>query len=600
MKKILKNILKVGLLSICLIVLYGCSANIPESKQGQLNLVWNRKSNYKIIIGSNASESEKTAAKELQKYIKQMSKCKLPIKVDAKTKISEYEIIIGKTNREDSETYTIEREALGDEGFRILTFNNKIIIAGGEKRGTLYGVYTFLEQLGCRFFTPRIEKVPTYKSIVLETEQLETLQIPAFEYRDAYWYLGFDSNWSAKVKINSGVDREYKKSLGGNISYEGFVHTFNLFVPPATYLAEHPEYYSHDESGKTIYYDGAPAQLCLSNANVLSIMIEKVKESLKNNPNAQIISVSQNDNPLYCKCAECTRIDTEEGSHSGTLIRFVNAVADAIKEEYPDVAIDTLAYYHTLTPPSITKPRENVIIRVCSIGCCFSHPLSTCVNNSSFRNALANWAKIHDRIYVWDYTTNFLNYIGTYPNLGVLQDNMKLFLENNVKGVFEQGVYQRGESGEFAELRTYLLAKLLWDPNTDVEYHMNDFLETYYGEGAEYIKQYITSINESITKKTHTEPEITAMFKHIPEEEWVKFDELWDNAEKAVKDKDTLLRVKRSRLQLRCYNMQKRRGEFADLSHEEYVKKCNEFFQDCLDMGLVLFNEGSRIEQHFQ
>ena len=69
----------------------------------------------------------------------------------------------------------------------------------------------------------------------------------------------------------------------------------------------------------------------------------------------------------------------------GTLLRFVNAVADAVAERYPDVLVDTLAYQYTRNVPKLTRPRRNVIIRLCSIECCFRHPLTdeTCPENRS-------------------------------------------------------------------------------------------------------------------------------------------------------------------------------------------------------------------------
>ena len=49
-----------------------------------------------------------------------------------------------------------------------------------------------------------------------------------------------------------------------------------------------------------------------------------------------------------------------EGSPAAPLIRAVNFVADAIKEEFPGVAIDTLAYQYTRPAPNMTEPRDNV------------------------------------------------------------------------------------------------------------------------------------------------------------------------------------------------------------------------------------------------
>ena len=57
--------------------------------------------------------------------------------------------------------------------------------------------------------------------------------------------------------------------------------------------------------------------------------------------------------------------------------------------------------------------------------------------------------------------------------------------------MFEQGNYNEGLSGEFGELRAYLLANLLGNPEFDVESGTESFLNAYYGGGAPYVRQYL-------------------------------------------------------------------------------------------------------------
>lgn len=80
----------------------------------------------------------------------------------------------------------------------------------------------------------------------------------------------------------------------------------------------------------------------------------------------------------HANARNAAALTKEEGSHAGTLLRFVNACADAIAEEYPDIIIDTLAYHYTRQAPKITRPAPNVTVRLCTIEGCFSHPLEAC------------------------------------------------------------------------------------------------------------------------------------------------------------------------------------------------------------------------------
>ncbi len=145
------------------------------------------------------------------------------------------------------------------------------------------------------------------------------------------------------------------------------------------------------------------------------------------------------------------------------------------------MAIDALAYAYSVKPPQHVKPRPNVIVRVCTIEACFSHPLATghSAANARCREDIMGWAKICNRLYVWHYATNFAHYIMPLPNLHIIQPNVKFFVDHNVKGVMEQGNYHGG--GEFAELRSYIIARCLWNPDSDWKKEMNEFLQAWYG-----------------------------------------------------------------------------------------------------------------------
>ena len=82
-----------------------------------------------------------------------------------------------------------------------------------------------------------------------------------------------------------------------------------------------------------------------------------------------MISISQNDWHGYCECEKCRALDEHEGTHAGTLIHFVNAVAEEVEKEHPDILIETLAYQYTRKPPRHVRPRRNVVTRLCSIEC---------------------------------------------------------------------------------------------------------------------------------------------------------------------------------------------------------------------------------------
>ena len=427
---------------------------------------------------------------------------------------------------DDSHTITLEvnPEELVHDGYRMANAGGKLVITGGSERGLLYGVYAFLEnKLGVRFFMPDTEELGNGGNI----GDFEEAFNPPFEFRQSDWVCGNDLEWSVKNRINN---RACPEKLGGYVKWGGFVHTM------------------HDILGTD--YDKQP---CLSDPANLERAIAYVHKRLKGDPSINIVSVSQNDNQNYCKCPKCAAVDAEEGSHMGTLLRFVNGVADSIKDEYPDVAIDTLAYQYTRNVPHITKPRDNVNIRLCSIECCFSHPLSdnTCERNAAFIRDIEEWNKICHRLYIWDYVTDFSYYIPTFPNFGVLRENMHFFAQHGVTGMYPEGNYNTN-SGEFGELRCYLLAKLMYDPNmseTEYQRHMDEFLAGYYGEGWRYIRAYL-DLAVSACKRVHmsiwSNP-FDIIDRATYEALYDTIDAWWDQAEALAGDK--LDHVKKSRLQ---------------------------------------------------
>jgi hypothetical protein len=565
-----------------------------------MNITQNNLSDYVIVHGANCGASELNAANTLQGYIAQICGVTLPVVTDANAPQAK-EIIVGKTNREVGGGYTVDRASLGDEGLMIKTVGQKLIIAGGEKRGTLYGVYTFLEEvLGCHWYTSTLIVIPHMDDLKIPVD-INITEKPTFEYRETDWLSPHDQTYSIANKLNGNTYRQLSDAQGGTMGYTGgFCHTLtNSILPASQYFATHPEYYAWNSDTKT----RDPNQLCLTNPDVLRLVIQQVRDILAANPNTQIISLTQNDNGDYCTCDNCKAIDAYEGSHSGTLIHFVNAVADAIKDDYPNVAIDTFAYQYTRKPPLHVVPRANVIVRLCSIECCFAHPLSdtNCADNANFNSDLLGWQKLCNRIYIWDYTTNYSNFLGPFNNFGVIQQNMQFFAENNVKGIYEEGNYMASQcNAEFAELRAYMLAKLLWNPNLDYDKTMNDFLRAYYGKGWQYVREYIDmTIKKSGNNDNHMHIGENMTAKgvfNLTRNEVEYCNNLWTKAASLAQTETQLKNVKMSELSWRYWKGCNMVSEFSRLLPVAQWRAANKaLYDDYAKYGIVRFSEGSML-----
>ena len=441
---------------------------------------------FTLVVQPDGLPCVRTAANELVEYLAKATGYTVPVTA------SNYEIVIGVTDR-DTDTVRNARQRVKRDGYVLLMDGNRLYITGSCDRGTMYGVYCFLEDyLGVRFLAKDCTVIRKNPVVEIPSDVF-TLHNPSFIHRDTFWYdMTTDQTWSNHCKDNA--PEPDAPEIGCAYAFAGgpggLAHTI-------CYLAEIPY-----ETGK---------QPCLSDENVYRTVVKNVRNRLKNSPHARFVSVSQSDSypgQLGCQCEKCKAIDDREGTPMGSLLTFVNRVANEIKDEYPNIYVETLAYAYTVDPPKYLKPADNVLIRLCLWPCnACSFAEGTCKQAAYNRELLQKWSAIAPNLFIWTYTTNYYHYLMPYANLYQLWENVRFFKENNVIGMFVQGNHE-SISGEFGELRAYLISKLLWDPDmTKEEYytHMDEFLEGYYGPGWKHIRAYIEEICTQVKENLHQE-----------------------------------------------------------------------------------------------
>jgi len=498
---------------------------------------------HAIVISEKPTPQEKYAAEDLQACLGAITGENLVIVTD--TKVGERTpIVVGRSALLQKLGVDVDFRSLGAEGIAIKTVGPALVLAGNQ-RGVLYACYTFLEDyLGCRWFTPDCTVLP--KTGTFDIPEIDRRYIPPLEQRALDYPNTRDADWAVRNKMN-GDNHLLDEKRGGKITYRGFVHTFNELVPPEKYFAAHPEYYS-EIKGKRVGPD--QTQLCLTNPDVLRIATDTVRQWIKESPEATIFSVSQNDWGNYCECPNCRALAEKEGSQSGPLLHFVNDLADEIWAQCPDETIDTLAYQYTRKPPKEVKPRPNVVIRLCSIECCFVHPLESDSYNESFRTDIQNWSNISRRLWIWDYVINYSHSIMPFPNLYVLKPNINFLIRNGVTGIYEESNYY-SKGGELAELRSYIMAKTLWDPSYDTDRVIDEFLAAYYQEAASPLRAYINLMHDQVRGRAdlhvtiYSPPDVGYLTPDVIK----RSAELFDQAERVVAHKPQVLhRVQVARL----------------------------------------------------
>jgi len=483
---------------------------------------------HAIAIPQAATLQERHAAAELRTHLAQITGQTLPLVTEREVG-DRAPIVVGKCDLLGRLALSLDFAALGEEGIHLQSKGPALVLAG-NRRGVLYAVSTFLEDyLGCRWLAPDCAVIP--ESGIFDLPEIERRYVPPLEYRTTDYVCARDADWAVRNKLN-GQWSDADEVRGGTILYRGFVHTFNALVPPGDYFAAHPEYYS-EVKGKRLGPD--QSQLCLTNPEVLQIAIATLREWVREWPEAGIFSVSQNDWYNFCQCARCTALTEREGSQMGPILHFANAIAEDIAKDYPDKVIDVLPYQYSRKPPAHVRPRPNVVVRLSNIECCFVHPLESDPYNASFREDLERWAKVTDRLWIWDYVINYAHCILPFPNLHVLKPNIEYFIANSVTGIYEEANFF-SPGGELAELRSYVIAKTLWDPSYDTDRAISEFVAGYYGPAATPIRDYIDLIHKEMAARPGLHVRIYAPpeIGYLTPEVLSRSAELFDQAEAAV------------------------------------------------------------------
>ena len=469
-----------------------------------VTLVHEGQSDYTIVIAPDSSPPQRYAAEELSKFVGQISGAKLPI---SDAPVEGPMVLVGPSDASAAVSPGIDYDALGADGLVMQTAGDHLVLTGGQPRGTLYSVYEFLDtELGCRWFTSggefggdgefiegdeatAVTRIPKQQTICVGP--LDTTKIPALEYRAAPYRQAWEGDWAARNRLNSHMVHLTDKH-GGKIRYyirEAW-HTFKVFIG-AGELESNPQLFALVDGKRQT------SQLCTMNPEVVERVTGVIRHWINQDPTARFMHVVANDGGGFCGCELCGPLTEYEGTRAAQVLHLANRVADNIKDDHPDVMIDTLAYSPTAPAPRFARPRDNVMVRFCPAQACRAHPLAVdCGDSWQLANLMGAWAEKCPQMYVYDYVVNFANILRPFPNFHTLQPNIQFYIKNKVKGIYSQG--PGGGDSEFAAMRSYLMARVLWDPYCDFEAEMKDFLQAYYGPAGEPIGQYIQMMRQKV------------------------------------------------------------------------------------------------------
>lgn len=471
----------------------------------KINIIDKQVSSFHICYDSEASECIRYAAKQLQKYLYASTYCLIPV-FSSKCERRGKEIHLGLKVRDNDYSYYTSN--LSKEGFVITNhFNdiikeNDLVFTSKSDRGILYAVYYFLEkEIGLNCLDSKMT-IFNHKDSIDFTNPIKHDFL--FEYRECYFTDAFEGNYASMNMLNSNL-ADLSSRLGGKTKWYNFHHSFSDLINPKKYFDHHPEYFSEIDGVRIKEH----TELCLSNHDVFRLCLNKIKKWIKNNPDCKVISVAQDEwmghfTRMACECEKCREVDKKYESQSASIIIFVNKIASALEEEYPDILIHTFAYQYSRKPPVGLKVHKNVIVRLTNIECSWNESIEEGAKrdpnsrNAAFLKDLIGWSHLTKRLYIWDYAVNYRNYLLPFPCLRTMAKNIELYKRIGVKGLLMEGNFSFGGKGYLDELKSFITSKLMQKEllnEIELENYFNHlvnyFCDNYYGKASPYIKEYI-------------------------------------------------------------------------------------------------------------
>lgn len=469
------------------------------AEKGGVTLLENGEVKVTVVYSEGASESLIAAADFMAATLERMSGSNGVRTAVKKGGESGFSIYVGRA----ANSALIDLSDVNDDGYRLEIKPEGIYIVGKTDDATRNGIYDFLEtHLECMYVSPENTYVPLCPTVKLALEE-KTVN-PTITWRKVYQYESVQNGWYERLKMNGTIVKEGENSIELYNEWGTWCHSSFEFVPPEKYFDEHPEYYAKF-LGKRRYQFNVlgrtfPTHLCYTNEEVYQIAEAELVKRIEANPEVKFWDFSIMDTYFAtCRCKECKKFNKEAGSEMGTLLAFLNRLADAIRDDYPDVYLSTLAYQRVKNPPKNMKCAPNLCINVCAFPGTQSYPYSTeggIKASREFAERVVEWGKICDNILVWDYVVNFTHLKLPFPNFEFQKENLEFYLENNIRFVFHQG--SREPMDENAEMRTYLLSRQLWDKDVDLLALAKKYVAVVYGDAAGLVEEYMDTANAAM------------------------------------------------------------------------------------------------------
>ncbi len=433
-----------------------------------------------------------------------------------------------------------EQELLGSDGYAVIKAEESLLVLSHEENGVLFGAYGLLEDsLDLVWARGAKEFAFDYLPSKFEIKKFDYVSKSPFRYR--VWnmcgtgstgeghYDDGSAEYYARNKINGifhSCDKKWKEyGLKGFGVVAPYANNINFLIE------SHPEYFMTDIDGKP-KQGQAESFINYYNKDVAKIVASRFVEFLNeeqtdkdcvynlimpDNPyfNMEVDGEKLSEKPFTTDCG-VTVYPTDENYKSTVYFNYMNRVAEEINRLRPNTEIVTFAYLYSEKVPAI-KTHENLIVSLAPIYTNEKYAYTDKregTGNQAIADNIEKWAKVCKKLCIYTYWNSFQGTIYMRPILRQVKENLKWFKKLGVYGLTPEGkldcsiVENMSEGQKSArkffdmnEACTFVINKLTFNPELDIDELLNRFAKIVYKEAAEEFLEYYYLIEKGFNHK---------------------------------------------------------------------------------------------------
>jgi len=438
------------------------------SYAADLELVRDGAPRARIVVSADQDEHVDLAVAELNQHLKLMSGAQLPA---AKQPMAGAPAVyLGAPDEAWAEE--AELSSLTYDGFVVVCDGERLVLVGNVPEGTLNAVYWLLEQLGVRWYIPTDlgRNVPKRATVVIPAmrERVE----PRFPCRRNHGIdrsvRGHGNTWRRRIRITSH---------GASVPFNRYSHNLARIVQIRKHALTHPEYFPLRNGRRFIPTKHYSWQPCTTNPLVVPLAVQAARDWWKKIPRANYFSVGMNDGRGWCECEHCTALDVPGRAFRGRDVKseryftFVRQVAEAVRETEPEKYISCIAYSNVEPIPRGVELPDNVLVVITQDVGAWHDPE---YRAQDLRLARA-WADAAGAFGVYNYTSEMWLLPRSYPHM--MATALRFYDEIGAVAITNESWPTWWYCGPMM----YARAKLMWDPQQDVDEILDDYYSGFFG-----------------------------------------------------------------------------------------------------------------------